>query len=222
MTARKPRPTRKRIDAGARRAQILQVAGDMFAKDGIDATSMRRIAAKAGVTAALLYKHFADKDALLTAISEGFFVTLAGYMEKAIEGVNDPVARLKAQMRAYVTCGIDNPRAYHLAFMTALPRLRRGAEMKAFRERRRRGEPIAEVEMTLGMKCFGRLEQAVADVVEAKLTRSKDVATLSEVVWAGGHGLVSLVITHDDFGFSPTGKLVDQSIELMLHGLLRP
>lgn len=222
MTARKPRSARKRIDAGARRAQILQVAGDMFAKDGIDATSMRRIAAKAGVTATLLYKHFADKDALLMAIGEGFFVTLAGYMEKAVEGVNDPVARLKAQMRAYVTCGIENPRAYHLTFMTALPRLRRGSEMKAFRERRRRGEPIAEVDMTLGMKCFGRLEQAVADVVNAKLTRSKDVAALSEVVWAGGHGLVSLVITHDDFGFSPTGKLVDHSIELMLHGLLRP
>jgi AcrR family transcriptional regulator len=222
MTARKPRPARKRIDAGARRAQILQVAGDMFAKDGIDATSMRRIAAKAGVTAALLYKHFADKDALLMAIGEGFFVTLAGYMEKAVLGVSDPVQRLKAQMRAYVTCGIENPRAYHLTFMTALPRLRRGSEMKAFRERRRRGEPIADDDMTLGMKCFGRLEQAVADVVDAKLTRSKDVAALAEVVWAGGHGLVSLVITHDDFGFAPTGKLVDQSIELMLHGLLRP
>jgi AcrR family transcriptional regulator len=222
MAGRKPSPTaRKRIDAGARRAQILHVAGDMFAKDGIDATSMRRIAAKAGVTAALLYKHFADKDALLMAIGEGFFATLAEYMDRAVEGVNEPVARLKAQMRAYVTCGIENPRAYHLTFMTALPRLRRGGDMKAFRERRRRGEAIAESEMTLGMKCFGRLEQAVADLVEAKATRGKDVAALSEVVWAGGHGLVSLVITHDDFGFTPKERLIDHSIDLMLHGLLR-
>ena len=193
----------------------------MFARDGIDHTSMRKIAAKAGVTAALLYKHFADKDALLMAIGEAFFVKLGTYIDEAAKGVNEPEARLKAQMRAYVTCGIENPREYHLTFMTALPRLRRGKEMKAFRERLRRGESIPDAEITMGMRCFGRLEGAVAGVVEAKLTRIKDVAALSEAVWAGGHGLVSLVITHDDFGWTEPKRLIETSMELMLRGLLK-
>jgi AcrR family transcriptional regulator len=222
MTARKTRPIeRKRIGAPARRAQILRVAGEMFAKDGIEATSMRRIAAKAGVTAALLYKHFADKDALLFAIGEGFFTKLAAAMEKAVDDVDDPVARMKAQMHCYVTVGIDNPREYHLTFMTALPRLKRGAEMKAFRERRRRGEPIPAEDITLGMKCFGRLEQSVADLVGAKLTRTRDVPALAELVWACGHGLVSLVITHADFGFTAPDRLIDLTIDAMLNGILK-
>lgn len=223
MTAKKSGRTapRKRIDAAARRAQILAVASEMFARHGIEQSSMRKIAAKAGVTAALLYKHFEDRDALLMAIGEGFFVKLAAYIDEAAKGQRDPVASLKAQMLAYMKCGIENPREYHLTFMTALPRLRRVAEMKSFRERARRGEPVMDGDFPMGMKCFGRLERAVADVVGAKLTRIKDVAALSETVWAGGHGVVSLIITHDNFGFTKPEKLMATSIELMLNGLLK-
>ena len=213
---------KRRIEGTARRAQILRVAGDMFAKDGIEATSMRRIAAKAGVTATLLYKHFVDKEALLFAIGEGFFQKLADDLDQTgVMQERDPVARLRLQMRAYVRCGIANPREYHLTFMTALPRLRRDTKMKNFRERTRRGDPIHPDEITLGMKCFARLEQAVADVIDAKLTRIKDVPALAECVWAAGHGLVSLIITHRDFGFTDVDRLIETSTDLLLHGALK-
>lgn len=212
---------KRRISGEERRAQILRVAGDLFISEGIDQTSMRRIAAGAGVTATLLYRHFLSKEELLKAIGESFFAQLAKYLDAATCEACDPVERLRRLMHAYVTCGIENPRAYHLTFMTALPRLRRGHEMKAFREKLRRGEPIPADEVLMGMACFARLEGAVADVVNAKLTRVKDVAMLSEVVWSAGHGLVALVITHDDFGFTPAPKLIDASIDVMLNGLVQ-
>lgn len=71
------------------------------------------------------------------------------------------------------------------------------------------------------MKCFGRLEQSVVDLVNAKMTRSKDVSAIAEAVWAAGHGLVSLAITHDDFGSTPPERLVEQSIDMMLYGMLK-
>lgn len=218
VTAKKPK---KRMDASARGAQILAVASEMFAKDGIEHTSMRRIAAKAGVTASLLYKHFADKDQLLMAIGEAFFVKLAARLEEEGRGLTDPVERLRARMQAYVMCGIENPRAYHLTFMTALPRLQRAKTMKEFRDRVRRGEVIPEAEITMGMRCFRGLEQGVADVIAAKRTRTKDVAMLAEAVWAAGHGLVSLMITHAKFGFTEPRKLIAASLDMMLHGLLK-
>lgn len=214
-------PLRRRIGGEARRAQILQVASELFLQEGIDNTSMRRIAGAAGVTATLLYKHFASKDDLLKSIAESFFSELVVSLDAAVEGVKDPIERARRLMHAYVTFGIDNPRAYHLTFMTALPRLRRGEEMKRFRDKLRRGETVPPEELLMGMVCFARLEMAVADLVRAKLTRTRDVAALSEVVWASGHGIVALVITHDDFGFTQVGKLVDLSIETMLYGLIR-
>jgi AcrR family transcriptional regulator len=214
-------PARRRIGADARRTQILAVAEELFLREGIGQTSMRRIASAAGVTATLLYKHFASKDDLLKSIAESFFSELVVSLDAAVEGLTDPVVRARRLMRAYVSFGIDNPRAYHLTFMTALPRLRRGEGMKRFRDKLRRGETVPPEELLMGMLCFARLEMAVADLVKAKLTRTRDVAALAEVVWASGHGLVALVITHDDFGFTPVGKLIDLSIETMLHGLIR-
>lgn len=215
-----PAPQR-RISAEARRAQILRVAGDLFTLEGIEQTSMRRIASKAGVTATLLYRHFASKDDLLMAIGEGFFELLSDYLDAATCESSDPVERLSRLMKAYVTCGIEHPNAYRLTFMTALPGLRRAVELKAFREKLRRGEAIPPEEIKAGMACFARLESAVAATVKAKLTTTKDVAALSEVVWSAGHGLVALVITHDNFGFTSAPKLIDLSIQTMLNGMLK-
>jgi AcrR family transcriptional regulator len=49
------------------RVDILQAARGMFAEHGFERTTMRAVAAKAGVDVALIYHHFASKDDLLTA-----------------------------------------------------------------------------------------------------------------------------------------------------------
>lgn len=212
---------RRRLPASQRRAQILTVARDLFSREGIDEISMRNIAGRAGVSPAVLYRHFADKDALLFALSEAFFDRLIGAFDGALDGKTDPVDRLRALMRAYIGFGIDNPHEYRLTFMTALPRLQRGAEMQAFRERNRAGAPVDHEAVPRGIVCFGMLERCVLDAVHAGRTSQNDAAALTEIVWASGHGLVSLVITHNSFSFTPRDRLIAISIETMLQGLLR-
>ncbi len=60
--ARKPRPAR--MTAEERRAAILRAATPIIARSGLDGTSVRDIALAAGVSEALLYKHFPSKQAL--------------------------------------------------------------------------------------------------------------------------------------------------------------
>lgn len=57
-----------RLAADERRAQIVTAARRLFAKSGFDATTTRQIAAEAGISDALIYRHFPDKQALLRAI----------------------------------------------------------------------------------------------------------------------------------------------------------
>jgi AcrR family transcriptional regulator len=212
---------RKRLPATQRRTQLLEVARELFSREGIDETSMRNIAGRAGVSPAVLYRHFADKDALLFALTEAFFDRLIGAFDAALAGATDPIQRLRALMTAYTSFGIDNPHEYRLTFMTALPRLQRGAEMQAFRERNRAGGTVDTGEVPRGIVCFGMLERCVLDAVKAGRTAETDAAALTEAVWASGHGLVSLVITHDSFRFTPREKLISVSIDLMLKGLLK-
>jgi len=51
-----------------RRAQILQTAVDLFSKRGLRGTTTKEIAAAAGVSEAIIFRHFGSKDELWRAI----------------------------------------------------------------------------------------------------------------------------------------------------------
>jgi TetR/AcrR family transcriptional regulator len=57
-----------RMSATDRRAQLIDVAIDLFAKKGFGGTTTREIAAAAGVTEAIIFRHFATKQDLYKAI----------------------------------------------------------------------------------------------------------------------------------------------------------
>ena len=73
-----------------RRSQLIEVAIDLFSKKGFGGTTTREIATAAGVTEAIIFRHFATKQDLYTAIldykglASGFDKWLAeaeGFME---------------------------------------------------------------------------------------------------------------------------------------------
>ncbi|PLX37050.1 MAG: hypothetical protein C0606_11060 [Hyphomicrobiales bacterium] len=56
-----------------RRAAILDVAAELFARDGFSAVSMRDLAREVGLTPAALYYHFPDKETLYTEVLRSVF-----------------------------------------------------------------------------------------------------------------------------------------------------
>jgi AcrR family transcriptional regulator len=62
--------TRKRVAAGDRRRQILNVAMKLFARQGYQGTTTQQIAKKAGVNEALIFRHFTSKEELYWAVIE--------------------------------------------------------------------------------------------------------------------------------------------------------
>lgn len=57
-----------RLSLAQRRRQLIDAARRVFAERGFRGATTRQIAASAGVTEALIFQHFADKDALYAAI----------------------------------------------------------------------------------------------------------------------------------------------------------
>src|SRR5436305_7977352 len=58
----------ERLPAEQRRAAIIAAVRQVFAEKGFDGTTTRALAAAAGVSEALLFKHFPNKEALFTAM----------------------------------------------------------------------------------------------------------------------------------------------------------
>src|ERR1700761_3222093 len=82
--------------AAARRRQVLAVASELFARQGFEATSIRDIAAAAGMMSGSLYYHFASKEDLYIAVQDASISKIFNAVESAISGIADPWDRLEA------------------------------------------------------------------------------------------------------------------------------
>ena len=60
-----------RFTAAGRREQILSVAARLFARQGFQGTTTKQIAEHAGVTEALIFRHFPSKESLYWAVIQG-------------------------------------------------------------------------------------------------------------------------------------------------------
>ncbi len=87
--------------AEARRQKVLAAASDLFATKGFEATSMRDIAAAAGLMSGSLYYHFASKEELYVAVQDASVSKIFDAVRAAIADVTDPWDRLEAAAVAH-------------------------------------------------------------------------------------------------------------------------
>jgi len=85
-----------------RKAQIISVATDLFARMGYEGTSLRDVAEHCGMTKAALYYHFADKETLLRSVVEYRMTRLNDVITEALEDIDQdkPLDRIRAFVRA--------------------------------------------------------------------------------------------------------------------------
>src|ERR1051325_10983896 len=90
-----------RLKAPQRREQLMDVATKLFAKNGYEATTTAAIAAMAGITEPILYRHFKSKQELFIAIVKAMSDRTMRHWRELIEGVDDPaeqIRRIAAEM----------------------------------------------------------------------------------------------------------------------------
>ena len=109
-------------------------------------------------------------------------------------------------LRAYIDFGFANPNAYRLIHMTRPVELQHGAQSAA---------------QELGFSLYRSFEVVVEDAGAAGLLRG-DARTTAQALWAGAHGVVSLMITKPYFDWVEREALVTALLEGLFAGLLKP
>lgn len=79
-----------------RRDELLQLAADLFAKQGLRATTVRDIADGAGILSGSLYHHFRSKEAMVDEILRGFMDDLFDGYRTIVESGRDSRSTLQA------------------------------------------------------------------------------------------------------------------------------
>ena len=107
--------TRRRLPPQERRLLIVEAAGRLFAEHGYDGTRLDQVAAAAGVTKPVLYRHFADKTALYLALLERHRDDLASF-EAAIPETGTLEERLRAVVEVWLDYVESHAYAWRMLF----------------------------------------------------------------------------------------------------------
>lgn len=163
----------------ATRERLLTIARDLLLEQGIAGFSMRKVATACDLSATAIYRHFDDKDALVSAaIQEGFRV-FASYLMDALEEAT-PLERMRKAGQRYFDFAVEHPRDYALIFMTPWQEL---GLHKLDEETRREGGGS-----------FQFLVDRVAECQTSGDFAPGDPRERAACVWASVHGLASLVL----------------------------
>jgi AcrR family transcriptional regulator len=184
------------------RQEIMDAAREMFVAEGYANVSMRKIADKIGYSATTIYLYFKDKNDLLHQICEQTFARLAANI-KAINMLSDnPLEKLRSGLREYIHFGLKHPSQYEIVFITPLP-----------------VNVETEFEASNGRVAFDTLRTVITECVSANLLKQTDVELISQTLWAGIHGVTSLLIQHSGFPFVERERLIDSVIDTLISGI---
>ena len=115
----------RRLPRAQRREQILAAATKAFARNGFTATGLDDIAAEAGVTRVILYRHFDSKTDLYQAVLDRFCAVLSAHVAEPVGGFTD------ASIDGLLKAAIAEPDGFRLLFVHAA----REPEFKAAADR---------------------------------------------------------------------------------------
>jgi AcrR family transcriptional regulator len=108
-------PARRRLPHHERRALIVEAAGRLFGERGYDGARLEDVAAAAGVTKPVLYRHYASKKELYIALLERHRADLSSFAA-AIPAAGTPQERLRAVLEVWLAYVEEHPYAWRMLF----------------------------------------------------------------------------------------------------------
>jgi AcrR family transcriptional regulator len=179
-------------DGHLRRGEILAAAEKIFIAEGYAGATIRKIADAVGVSSTALYMHFRDKDQILLEISDGAIERLLNLNIDIAGRPIDPVSRVRLMLEAYMRFALENPNTYELVFCGS------GVNISVEKQ---------AGTLELGDRCFEKFSEPFRE-------------SAAEVLWAGCHGLVSLLITKPNRTWSSSDELMRVMLDGLLYGLV--
>ena len=151
---------------------------DILSKEGLAGLSLRKVAKKAGVSHAAPYAHFADKQALIAAISTEGYRRLYEKLSSTIElHKGNPHQRLVEVGWTYIQFAIKDPEHFKTMFSGIIEQEK---DYPEFREIAQKNFGLL-VTLVKGCQETGLLAQGPADMVAVSL-------------WSLVHGFILLLL----------------------------
>ena len=183
------------------RRSIQQAAVELYRAEGLGGVSARAVAKKAGVSVGTIYSYFGDLKGLGQSLWEPQIARLEDELRKVAAQQDDPMARVEALLRAYLSFGIEQAELYRNALMFVRPTSVEQPEKR----------PLSEFAFPSLLLVAIKQGQAEGTVI------SEDPEILVQILWSGVHGALALPVNMDRLALASAALVLEQAIE----GLMR-
>ncbi len=177
--------TSQRLDqqqaAERRRRELLEAADRVVLRDGPEA-SMNAIAAEAGITKPILYRHFGDKSGLYRALAKRHTDGLLTQLRAALDSPGARRDRVEATLDAYLAAIEARPQVYRFLMH---PTEEQSADGEKGFDVGRHSAPLLRL-----------LGEELAKIIAERLDLGPNSAELARV-W--GHGIVGMMHAAGDW-----------------------
>jgi len=170
------RPRRAYHHGDLRRA-LLREAARAIRTDGPDGVTLRDVGRRLGVSRTALYRHFADKSALLASVAREGFQTFSRELKVAWDAGGGGIAGFQAMGAAYVRFALANQAHYRIMFG--------------------RFKDLCSSDAALAADAsasFQVLVDALVSLQRTKTIRAGNPEELGRYIWATMHGVAMLAI----------------------------
>lgn len=215
-------------------AGIKETAWQQIGQEGAAALSLRAIAREMGISAPALYRYFAGRDELVTALIIDAYNALADAMEIADSAMNatDYNGRFQAIAHTYRQWALAHPQDFTLIYGTPIPGYQAPPERTiapAARVLQAIGLLLAEAEQAGKLSApsvYQILPQALHQTAAALTSQlpvsnvSPAVIALTMILWSTLYGLVwGELYGHFPPGLAEAGELYQVEVQAICHRL---
>src|SRR5260370_36770220 len=176
-TTKKPTRRTTHPSHGTLRDRIRNTARELFAREGYESVSMRRIGGAVGCSPMAIYRHYPNKEELLLSICEETFSKMIRLLDATRAKPGTPLAKLRRCTRTVVEFHLSHANHYKVTFMTVMP-----------------PGPVAQRKVAVGQHVMDRLRTGVRECAEEK-GLDIDVEMAAQIISVGIHGLAGQVKT---------------------------
>lgn len=205
MASPVPRPVlrRQRSPRGSGdrlRDEILDAATELLLDTGgSKAVSIRSVAERVGVTPPSIYLHFADKDALLNAVTARYYEQLDEHLQRARVGQPTTLDVFLAQGLAYVRFATQTPEMYRIAAMAE-------------------GNAASDVDAVLASSAFVHLLGTVRELMNQGIFAEGDPTVIALDLWTAAHGVAALLIAKPYLPFGDRDAFAERVLKAACTG----
>lgn len=172
---------------GDLRRTLLEAARQLAVEQGIDGFTLREVARRAGVSHAAPYHHFADKAALVEALTAETYIRLTEALRRSAKRTKGtPLDRLMAIGVGYVEFAIGHPAEFRLLARFGAcdyPGIDRPVNV-------REDSPVDQA----ASGAFALLIETIHEGQEAEVIIQQPIERLALTCWAAVHGLTTLIL----------------------------